>query len=172
MLIHPFVCSVWATSTCDPAKSAQTVPLPDGNKLPTASTSTESSGQNLPPLSGICHRFGPTNQSLSCTNFWCYSTPRPGSSPRRRAPSRPRRTRERATDCWSDGGVSTARAATEGEDHSGIFAVTPPSPTNPTPPIKAGLFPSARHPRRAARHCRRRLELVHALALANGQPLP
>jgi hypothetical protein len=32
MLIHPFVSSTRATSPCDPTKSAQTVPLPNGSK--------------------------------------------------------------------------------------------------------------------------------------------
>jgi hypothetical protein len=32
MLIHPFVPSARATSPCDPTKSAQTVPLPNGSK--------------------------------------------------------------------------------------------------------------------------------------------
>jgi hypothetical protein len=39
MLIHPFVPSARATSPCDPAKSAQTVPLPNGSK--TADRSAE-----------------------------------------------------------------------------------------------------------------------------------
>jgi hypothetical protein len=43
MLIHPFFPSVRATSPRDPAKSAQTVLLPNGKKLPTASISAESS---------------------------------------------------------------------------------------------------------------------------------
>jgi hypothetical protein len=32
MLIHPFVPSARAMSPCDPVKSAQTVPLPNGSK--------------------------------------------------------------------------------------------------------------------------------------------
>jgi hypothetical protein len=43
MLIHPFVPSARATSPRDPAESAQTVPLPNGSKLPTASIFAESS---------------------------------------------------------------------------------------------------------------------------------
>jgi hypothetical protein len=43
MLIHPFIPSAQATSPRDPAKSAQTVPLPNGSKLLTASISAESS---------------------------------------------------------------------------------------------------------------------------------
>jgi hypothetical protein len=75
--------------------------------------------------------------------------------------------RERATDRRSDGGVAAVRAATEGEDHGGIFAVTPPSPTNPKPAyISAFLLPSARH-RAPPRHCRR-LEVTSPLALAAG----
>jgi hypothetical protein len=43
MLIHPFIPSTRATSQRDPAKSAQTVPLPNGSKLPTVSIFAESS---------------------------------------------------------------------------------------------------------------------------------
>jgi hypothetical protein len=74
-------------------------------------------------------------------------------------------------DRRSDGGVAAVCAATEGEDHGGIFAVTPPSPTNPKPAyLSVVLLPSARHPRRTARHCCC-LELVHPLALTVGRPL-
>jgi hypothetical protein len=53
MLIHPFVPSARATSPRNPAKSTQTVPLPNGSKLPTASSSAKSFWRNLPSLDGI-----------------------------------------------------------------------------------------------------------------------
>jgi hypothetical protein len=40
-------------------------------KLPTASTSTESFWRNLPSLDEIFYQVRPTNQTPSCTNFWC-----------------------------------------------------------------------------------------------------
>jgi hypothetical protein len=43
MIIHPFIPSAQATSPRNPAKSAHTVPLPNGSKLPTASSSAKSS---------------------------------------------------------------------------------------------------------------------------------
>jgi hypothetical protein len=48
MLIHPFVPSARATSPRNPAKSAQTVPLTNRSKLPTANSSDESFWRNLP----------------------------------------------------------------------------------------------------------------------------
>jgi hypothetical protein len=95
----------------------------------------------FPHWAGFVTDSGPQISPSLIPIFGVNSAPRPGSSSRGRVPSRPRRSRERATDRGSDGGVAVVRAATEGEDHSGIFAVTPPSPTNPKPPIKAGLFP-------------------------------
>jgi hypothetical protein len=38
-------------------------------------------------------------------------------------------------DRRSDGGVAAVRAATEGEDHDGIFVITPLSLTDPSRPI-------------------------------------
>jgi hypothetical protein len=66
--------------------------------------------------------------------------PRPRSPPRCRASTRPHRRRAHATDRRSDGGVAAVRAATEGEDHGCIFAVTPPSPTNPEPTFLSVSF--------------------------------
>jgi hypothetical protein len=59
MLIHPFVPFVRAASPCDPAKSAQTVPLPNGSKLPTASISAESSGEIFLRWTGFVTKLGP-----------------------------------------------------------------------------------------------------------------
>jgi hypothetical protein len=53
MFIHPFVPSAQARSPHNPAKSAQTVPLPNGSKLPTARSSAESSWRNLPSYGRI-----------------------------------------------------------------------------------------------------------------------
>jgi hypothetical protein len=81
----------------------------------------------------------------------CARVPRPAILPRRRVLSRPRRTSERATDRRSDGGVAAVRAAIEGEEHGGIFAVMPPSPTTPSrgylsafllPPLATELPPA------------------------------
>jgi hypothetical protein len=71
MLIHPFVPSARATSPHNPAKSAQTVPLPNGSKLSTTSSFAESFWRSLPSLDGFFHQARPTNQTLSCTKFWC-----------------------------------------------------------------------------------------------------
>jgi hypothetical protein len=59
MLIHPFVPSARATSPCDPAKSTQTVPLPNGSKLPTASISAESSEEIFLRRTGFLTKLGP-----------------------------------------------------------------------------------------------------------------
>jgi hypothetical protein len=59
MVIHPFVPSAQATSPCDPAKSAQTVPLPNGSKLPTASISAESSEEIFLCWTGFFTKLGP-----------------------------------------------------------------------------------------------------------------
>jgi hypothetical protein len=59
MLIHPFVPSARATSPCDPAKSTQTVPLPNGSKLPTASISAESSEEIFLRWTGFVTKLGP-----------------------------------------------------------------------------------------------------------------
>jgi hypothetical protein len=75
MPIHPFVPSARATSPRNPMKSAQTVPLPNGSKLPTANSSAESFWRNLPSLDGFFHQAGLTNQTLSCTKFWCWHMP-------------------------------------------------------------------------------------------------
>jgi hypothetical protein len=69
MLIHPFVPSARATSPCDPAKSAQTVPLPNGSKLPTASISTESSEENFLRWTGFFTKSGPQIRLPSVPNF-------------------------------------------------------------------------------------------------------
>jgi hypothetical protein len=58
MLIHPFVPSARATSPRDPAKSAQIVLLPNGNKLPTASISAESSEEIFPRWTGFVTKLG------------------------------------------------------------------------------------------------------------------
>jgi hypothetical protein len=47
-LIHPFVLSAQATSSRNPTKSAQTVSLPNGSKLPTAGSFAEFFWRNLP----------------------------------------------------------------------------------------------------------------------------
>jgi hypothetical protein len=59
MLIHPFVPSAQATSPRDPAKSVQTVPLPNGNTLPTASISAESSEEIFLRWTGFFTKLGP-----------------------------------------------------------------------------------------------------------------
>jgi hypothetical protein len=59
------------SSPRNPSKSAQTVPLPNGSKLSTASSSAESFWRKLPSLDGIFYQAGPTNQTPSCTKFWC-----------------------------------------------------------------------------------------------------
>jgi hypothetical protein len=78
---------------------------------------------------------------------------------------------ERATD-RSDSVAAAVRAATEDGYHGGFFVVSAPSSSSTY--LRAARSrarqPSC-HPRRAARHCRRRLELAPSLALAAGQPL-
>jgi hypothetical protein len=70
MLIHPFVPSARATSPHNPTKSAQTVPLPNGSKLPTASSSVESSWRNLPSSGRIFFtRLGPQIRLPPVPNF-------------------------------------------------------------------------------------------------------
>jgi hypothetical protein len=59
MLIHPFIPSARSTSPCDLAKSARTVPLPNGSKLPTASISAESSEEIFSRRTGSVNESGP-----------------------------------------------------------------------------------------------------------------
>jgi hypothetical protein len=79
---------------------------------------------------------------------------------------------ERTTDRRSDGGVAVVRAVTEDGYHDGIFvfSVLSSSSTYLRAARSRAHQPSC-HPRRAARHCRRHLELAPPLALAAGQPL-
>jgi hypothetical protein len=59
MLIHPFVPSAWAMSPRDPVKSAQTVPFPNGSKLPTASISAESFDETFLRWTEFSTKLGP-----------------------------------------------------------------------------------------------------------------
>jgi hypothetical protein len=52
MLIHPFVPSARAMSPCDPAKSAQTVPLPNGSKTADRKHLSRIFWRNPPPPDG------------------------------------------------------------------------------------------------------------------------
>jgi hypothetical protein len=53
----------------NPAKSAQTVPLPNGSKLPTASSSAESFWRNLPSSGDFFTRLGPQIRLPPVPNF-------------------------------------------------------------------------------------------------------
>jgi hypothetical protein len=75
MLIHPFVPSARATSPCNPAKSAQTVPLPNGSKLPTASSSAESSEEIFPLETRFFTKLGPQIRLPSVPNFGVNTFP-------------------------------------------------------------------------------------------------
>jgi hypothetical protein len=57
--IHSSLPSVRATSLRDPANPAQTVLLPNGNKLPTAGISAESSEEIFPCWTGFVTKLGP-----------------------------------------------------------------------------------------------------------------
>jgi hypothetical protein len=59
MLIHPFIPSVRAMSPRDPANPAQIVLLPNGNILPTAGISAESSEEIFPCQTGFVTKLGP-----------------------------------------------------------------------------------------------------------------
>jgi hypothetical protein len=59
MPIHSSLSSVWATSPRDPANPAQTVLLPNGNKLPTAGISAESSEEIFPRRTEFVSKFDP-----------------------------------------------------------------------------------------------------------------
>jgi hypothetical protein len=69
MLIHPFVPSTRATSPRNPAKSAQTIPLPNGSKLPTASSSAESSEEIFLRWTGFFTKLGPQMRLLPVPIF-------------------------------------------------------------------------------------------------------
>jgi hypothetical protein len=69
--IHSSLPSVRATSPRDPANPGQTVLLPNGNKLPTADISTESSEEIFLCRMGFVTKFGPQISLFPITNFWC-----------------------------------------------------------------------------------------------------
>jgi hypothetical protein len=69
MLIHPFAPSARATSSRNPAKSAQTVPLPIGSILPTASSSAESFKETFLLPDGFSTKLGPQIRLLLVPNF-------------------------------------------------------------------------------------------------------
>jgi hypothetical protein len=73
--IHSSLLSIRATSPCDPANPAQTVLLPNGNKLPTAGTSAESSKEIFPCRTEFVTKFGPQISILPVSIFGVNTCP-------------------------------------------------------------------------------------------------